>query len=183
MKRVLCFALLFSILWLTGCKEGASPPQGQPATRDFFAMNTYISLSAYGEGAEAALHAVQEKTEYLEALWSVTDENSEIYEINHSTGQEVSVREETFALLSFAMEMAEKTNGALEPTIYPVLTAWGFTTEEKRIPDEKEIGALLKHVGYERIILKEGRITIPDGVMLDIGAVGKGYASVRRQKF
>lgn len=35
----------------------------------------------------------------------------------------------------------------------------------------------MKHVGYERIILKEGRITIPDGVMLDIGAVGKGYAS------
>ena len=44
--------------------------------------------------------------------------------------------------LSFALEVAQKTNGALEPTIYPVLAAWGFTTEERNIPSEQELSLI-----------------------------------------
>ena len=33
--------------------------------------------------------------------------------------------------------MAEETGGALDPTIYPILTAWGFTTGQKQVPHRK----------------------------------------------
>lgn len=72
--------------------------------------------------------------------------------------------------------MAEETDGALDPTIYPVLTAWGFTTEEKRVPSDAEITALLENVGYERIRLEDTTVQLDSGMMLDMGAVGKGYA-------
>lgn len=84
--------------------------------------------------------------------------------------------EATAELLSFALQMAEETGGALEPTIYPVLTAWGFTTEENRVPFDDEITELLKHVGYERIRLEDTTVQLDSGMMLDLGAVGKGYA-------
>ena len=55
------------------------------------------------------------RVEEVEALWSVTDEGSEIYRANHSGGEPVNVSEETAELVSFALEMAEKTDGALSP--------------------------------------------------------------------
>lgn len=100
------------------------------ATTELFAMDTYITMTAYGPDAEIALTKATDKLTELERLWSVTDANSDIYAVNHSGGQAVSVSYETADLLSFALQMAKDTNGALEPTIYPVLTAWGFTTGE-----------------------------------------------------
>ena len=72
--------------------------------------------------------------------------------------------------------MADRTNGALEPTVYPILTAWGFTTGEHQVPYDKKIKELLNKVGYSKVIQKENTVQLPDGMMLDLGAVGKGCA-------
>ena len=146
------------------------------ATTELFAMDTYITMTAYGRDAETALSKAEDKLTELEHLWSVTDPDSDIYAVNHADAQPVSVSEETVGLLSFALQMAEETDGALEPTIYPVLTAWGFTTEENRIPPDDEITELLKNVGYERIRLEDTTVQLDSGMMLDLGSVGKGYA-------
>lgn len=139
-------------------------------------MDTYITMTAYGRDAETALSDAEDKLIELEQLWSVTDPDSDIYAVNYSDGQPVSISKETVELLSFAMKMAEETDGALEPTIYPVLTAWGFTTEENRVPSNAEITELLKNVGYERIRLGDATVQLDSGMMLDLGSVGKGYA-------
>ena len=86
-------------------------------------MHTYMTLTAYGEEADAALEEAAALIGQAESLWSVTDEESEIWQANHSAGGTVTVSEETARLLSFALSMAEKTGGALDPTIYPVLAA------------------------------------------------------------
>lgn len=146
------------------------------ATTELFAMDTYITMTAYGRNAKTALSEAENKLTELEQLWSVTDPDSDIYAVNHGDGQPVSVSGETAGLLSFALQMAEETDGALEPTIYPVLTAWGFTTEENRVPSDAEITELLKNVGYERILLEDTTVRLNRGMMLDLGSVGKGYA-------
>lgn len=146
------------------------------ATAELFAMDTYITMTAYGRDAETALSKAEDKLTELEHLWSVTDPDSDIYAVNHADAHPVSVSEETASLLSFALQMAEETDGALEPTIYPVLTAWGFTTEENRVPSDAEITELLKNVGYERIRLEDTTVQLDSGMMLDLGSVGKGYA-------
>ena len=85
--------------------------------------------------------------------------------------------EQTAEILSFALRMARETEGALDPTIYPVLTAWGFTTDSKQVPSAQQIAQLLPSVGYARIRLDGTRLTVPDGMQLDLGAVGKGYTA------
>ena len=149
----------------------------QEAADGLFAMDTYIDLTAYGPDAEAALDLAEARIRELENLWSVTDEGSEIYAANHSGGAAVSVSADTEELLRFALNMAQETGGALEPTIYPVLTAWGFTTDSYQIPAQEELDCLLKLVDYEAITLTDNTVTVPDGMMLDLGAVGKGYAA------
>lgn len=68
------------------------------------------------------------------------------------------------------------SGGALEPAIYPVLTAWEFTTDKNRIPSEEELQALLENVGYDKVELNGNEIRLQPGMELDLGAVGKGYA-------
>lgn len=59
-------------------------------SQDFFAMDTYMTLTAYGENAQAAVEAGMEEIERLDALLSTGDSGSEIYAINESGGGEVS---------------------------------------------------------------------------------------------
>lgn len=172
---LLSFGLSVVLLCLTAC----SSPRGDDMTAhsaSFFAMDTYMTFTAYGANAEGALRQAEDRIAELEGLWSVTDTGSEIYKVNHSVGQPVAVSEETGELVSFALEMAEGTGGALEPTIYPVLTAWGFTTDENHVPAENEIAERLAGVGYDRVHVENGAITLETGTMLDLGAVGKGFA-------
>ena len=94
----------------------------------------------------------------LVKLLSVTDENSEIYKVNHHQERDIKLSEDTKNVVLFALQMAEKTNGALEPTIYPVLREWGFTTGKYQIPDEIKIRDLLNYVDYRKVSLKENQI-------------------------
>lgn len=169
----LCLAIICLLFIKLKCSEYTNQSE---ATTELFAMDTYITMTAYGRDTEMALTEAANRLTELEQLWSMTDPDSDIYAVNHSDGQPVSVSEETAALLSFTLQMAEETDGALEPTIYPVLTAWGFTTDENRIPSDAEITELLKNVGYERIQLKNTTVQANNHMMLDLGAVGKGYA-------
>ena len=87
------------------------PAAEEPARREFFAMDTYMTFTAYGNGAEQALERAEEKMRTLESEWSVTDENSEIYRLNHSGGTVVSLGDDTAAILKFALDMAAETDG------------------------------------------------------------------------
>lgn len=181
-RHIVCDCILAVALCLIGgcllfakfkCSRDASSNE---ITTELFAMDTYITMTAYGRDAETALSDAEDTLIELEQLWSVTDPDSDIYAVNHSDGQAVNISEETAVLLSFALQMAKETDGALEPTIYPVLSAWGFTTEENRVPSDTEITERLKNVGYERIRLEDMMVQLDSGMMLDLGSVGKGYA-------
>lgn len=173
MKKIVFACLIAVILCLTACSRSSQPTEKKES---FFAMDTYITFTAYGENAESVLSQAREKIAELEQLWSVTDEHSEVYAVNHADGQPVTVRSETTEILSFTLDMASRTGGALEPTIYPVLQAWGFTTGKNRIPSEQELAELLNKVGYSKVMQNGNTVQLPNGMMLDLGAVGKGYA-------
>ena len=120
------FILFISVAALTACQQTKTEKEKEAAEKQFFAMNTYIFLTAYGDEAEAALFGAEGQIRELEDLWSVTEEQSEIYRLNHHQGNRMTVSSETADLISFALDMARQTDGALEPTIYPVLCEWGF---------------------------------------------------------
>lgn len=184
-KKFLRLSVPFFIMSITLTACSLMQARVEPYSASFFAMDTYMTFTVYDDdakAAKAALQQAQEEIGALEALWSVTDEDSDIYALNHSGGQSVTVRDETAGLLSFAVKMAQETDGALEPTLYPVLTAWGFTTEANRIPAAEEIERLLECVGYDRVKVEGSLVTLEDGMMLDLGSVGKGYAGDRAER-
>ena len=165
-------AILFLALLLNGCTR--SVPRGDvPAEHTVFAMDTLMELKIYGK--EEILQQAAERINELERVLSVTDPDSEIYSLNHA-GSAV-LGEDASVLLERALSLCERTGGALDISIYPAVRAWGFTTGAYRIPGEDELSELQKRVDYSRVEINGRSASIPDGMMIDLGSVAKGYCS------
>jgi len=143
-------------------------------SRSIFAMDTVMTVTTYG-GNEAILDAVEERVTQLEQLFSTTDECSEIYAINRDGSGPVS--SDTRTLISYALAMGDRTGGALDISIYPVLKEWGFTTGAFKVPEDAVIQDLLSKVDYRGVGLDESssEVSLAEGMQIDLGSVAKGY--------
>lgn len=175
-SKMLKASLCACALLLAGCgSEASSAAQSlEKQSLSLFAMDTYMTLSAYGDNAGAALEAASGEITRLEAQISVTAPGSEIYSLNAAGSAELS--EDTEELLRFALEMNQRTAGALDVTLYPVTSSWGFTKEEHHVPTEEELSSLLALTGPDKLELNGTAASLSEGSQIDLGAVGKGYA-------
>lgn len=164
--RKIILLLLVALL----CGTGAFAAE----TRTFFAMDTYMSVTA-PDADDALIDDCVAAVEDIACRIAVTEPTSEIYLLN-STGR-AQLSAEVTDIVLFALDMCENTGGALDITMYPVIRAWGFTTGEYRVPDSAEIAAILENTGYDSIVINGHDISLPDGFMIDLGSVAKGYAS------
>ena len=171
MKNWLSAALLSAAFLLTGC-SGA--PAQEPETATFFAMDTAMDFTVYGDAA--LLDEAETLIGSLEEQVSVTDEHSNIYAIDHTGSGSLSGN--AAELMAQALELCRRTGGALDISVYPIVRAWGFTTGSYQVPDEETIQSLLPLVDYTQIQYDAatGVVTLPEGMEIDLGSVAKGYA-------
>lgn len=147
---------------------------------EFFAMDTYIALRAYGERCTEALTAAREEIERLDAMLSTGEENSEVARINRDG--EGMLSSEGIVLLEESMRLSRETEGAFDIAIYPIMEAWGFTGEEPSVPGEETIKELLPLCDVSLIDYdaETGFVSFRQpGVKIDFGGIAKGYASSR----
>ena len=108
-------------------------------------------------------------------------EGSWIWEINENAGiQPVAVPDDIYTLIKRSFDMAYATDGVFNPMIGPLSSLWGMGTEDARVPDDEEIMAVLPLLDYRKAVLDDNARTVylPEkGMSLDLGAVGKGWAS------
>ena len=154
---------------LAGCSA-----QAVPLEDTFLAMDTVMETRVYG-GDQELTDLLRSEVLRLEGLWSATDETSEIYAVNHAGGAAVPVSADTADLLSRALPLSADTGGALSLTIYPLVSAWGFTGGAFRVPSQEELDALLPLVDDSQVKLDGASLSLPAGAELDLGAVAKGY--------
>ena len=163
-KWILC-VLLLSVL----CSCAA-----EPVRREFFAMDTVITLEAYGDSA--ALDAAQAEILRLEQLFSIGEPQSDVARLNAQGA--LTLSPETAALLAAAREISLASGGALDITIGPVVRLWGWYDGAPAVPDAAELAAALELVDFERLRLEglEATLETP-GMAVDLGGIAKGYAA------
>lgn len=172
---ILCTVwLAVGLLGLAGCSG-----ETETASAQIFALDTILTLSAQGEDSQEKIDEAVALIYKLEDLFSATDENSDIWAINQGAGQWVEVSMDTCVLLKTAISLAEKTGGAFDPTTYSALTAWGFTTGDYRVPSQEELEGLIPLIDYSAVEVDEANfsVRIPEGMMLDVGGIAKGFLS------
>ena len=174
LKQSLALMLSLVLLLLSGC-AGSAGKESESASRSVFAMDTVMDVTAYGANAEKAVVAAVNRITALEQAFSVTMEESDVYAVNHAYGKPVEVSGDTAALLSDALRYCMLTHGALDVSVYPVLKAWGFTTQDYRVPKADELQELLARVDYARVQCDGNTVTVPANMEIDLGSVAKGY--------
>lgn len=150
------------------------------SSRDIFAMDTYMTVTAYGPNAETAVDQAQQEIERLDALLSTGEETSEVAQINANGGGTLS--EDTIYLLERSLDLYQSTNGVFDIAIYPIMDAWGFTTGDYTVPSDETIESLLPLTDANDIIYDKDNSSISfakDGMKIDFGGIAKGYTSGR----
>ena len=144
-----------------------------------------IALPAGAPAAwvDAIGDTVQSRLDRIDSLMSTWDSTSELSRFNHSPDTSaVPLSPETMAVLAVARDVSVSSDGALDITVGPLVTAWGFGAggaDEPRPPPDAILDSLRKVVGFDRIRVDTRRglaAKAHPGVTLDLSAVAKGYA-------
>ena len=178
-RRIWCLLLAALLLLCTGCSAENDLPK---LSEVGFYLDTVITMTAYTEDAQLLKAAMEECGRY-ERLLSRTVEGSDVWRINHAGGEPVTVSDDTAAILRCAAAISEKSAGAFDITIAPASTLWDFTSGKAALPDRDELAAAAALVDYSKLRLEGNTVTLPAGMMIDLGAIAKGYIADRVKEY
>ena len=184
LKFILAFLIIFSIIISISyiClnsfenKNSLTSNNLENLSKEVFAMDTVMTINIYNSTNDV-LDLCEEKIIELDGLFSTTNENSEISILNKYGSNTVS--KDTFDLIEKSLKICTSTNGSLDISVYPLVQAWGFTTDSFKIPSNEEITNLLNYVDYKKIKLstEENTVTLDENMQIDLGSTAKGYTS------
>ena len=152
--------------------------------RSALCMNTLVTISAElpREEAEEIMEASFALLKDLDRMLSRYEKGSDIRNVNEASGvSPIPVSADTIAVLNAALDVAEKTGGAFDPTVGPLTDLWRILSKEGEewvFPSEEQINLAQERVDYRKI-----SITVPfvylslKGAALDLGGIAKGYAA------
>lgn len=163
-----------------------SRPHPKPVTLARHAMATRFEIVLHGDNPVALRAAGEEaldEIDRLEAQLSLYRPTSEIAHVNARAAHEaVRVSPPVFHLLERARRLSEETGGAFDITIAPLVRRWGFMGGTGQMPEASAVDEARARVGMRHVELDARSFTVRfarEGVMIDLGAIGKGYALER----
>ena len=143
------------------------------------AFEIYV-VHADGEYASQASRAAFAELDRMEQHLSKFVENSDVSRINGlRANKPLPVGPEVFECLSLSAEMYEATFGAFDITVGSLYDCWLGPGREIRKPTKTELEDAMRRTGMGLIRLNADDMTVEvlaQGVCVDLGAVGKGYA-------
>ena len=102
--------------------------------------------------------------------------NSIISKIN-SNVENVKLDKYFITCFNKAKEVWKNTDGAFDPTVYPIVNAWGFGPGKKQQIEKQKIDSMMQFVGFDLIEIKGNKIVKKDPrVALDFNAFAQGYS-------
>lgn len=137
------------------------------------AATSRVDLHALHDGVQACLDRVV-------AQMSTWDAESDISRYNRSPAGEWWPLQDAFRhVLHAALEIASASGGAYDPTLSPLVAAWGFGAHggARAVPSPERLDAARARVGWQRVVMDHAgsRVRQPGGVELDLSAIAKGY--------
>lgn len=155
-----------------------------------FFMSTVVEIKVSidpaeygGARAKDAISKAFDEIKRIEDVYSIYKDTSEISKINRLRKNErLQITDGVFNLISKALDYSEKTRGAFDITVKPLVDLWRVARRSNKLPDEYEIKSAMERVGYKNVVLDKAKRTIhfkKDGMGIDLGGAAKGYATDR----
>jgi len=145
-------------------------------------MGTQFKIILYCENTHAASFASQafERVAEIDAITSDYRQTSELMSVcRTAVGRKVTVSEDLFRVLEKSQEMSERSDGAFDVTIGPVVQLWRHARRVGVLPDRLRLARAMDLIGYRKLHLDSSDRTVTlelKGMALDLGGIAKGYA-------
>jgi thiamine biosynthesis lipoprotein len=146
-------------------------------------MGTFCEVQIYdadSERADKAIAAALGEMERVDGFLSNYAAASELSAVNREASRSpVHVSRELFLFFTLCRTFHEQTMSAFDPTVGPLVRAWGFFTAHPAKPSDADIAAARAKSGFDKIVLngKDGTVFYRvAGMEMDPGGIGKGYA-------
>ncbi|MCF8217795.1 MAG: FAD:protein FMN transferase [Bacteroidales bacterium] len=167
MQKVIIFFLLATLMW--SCQKKRTEINGT-------AQGTYYYISYFSDTGENLKHEIDSILDTYNQSVSTYEKNSVINRFNR-THNSFSPDSIFLQNLRLSLRIARLTNGAFDPTVAPLVDAWGFGTEKERNLDSTHLDSLKKLIGYQNIILngKQVRKRNPR-LKINFNAIAKGFS-------
>ena len=125
--------------------------------------------------AAALARLVEGEALRIERKFSRYRPDGVVHEINHSSGRPVTLDDESAGLLDYAALCHEMSGGLFDITSGVLRRAWTFDGGD-RVPSPDVLSRVLEHVGWHRLRWERPVLTLPEGMEIDLGGLGKEYA-------
>ena len=178
----LIFILIAGLIG-TGC---ANRQQGEHLSETRLLLDTYCTITIHGDVDSELLDDAFTLCAKLEALFSITIEDSDVWRINHAEGEIVEVHPRTIEVIKAGLEFSELSDGMFDITIGRLTRLWNFSGQgeqgdRSRVPLSADIDVALQSVENAEIFIDGNNIRLakPPGESLyawiDLGGIAKGY--------
>jgi FAD:protein FMN transferase len=139
-----------------------------------------ITLYAVDEAtAKAAVDAAYARIAEMNAVFSDYDPDSEVSRLSRTHNEWVPVSTELWRVLEHGQKLAEKTDGAFDVTIGPLVNTWRRARRKNELPSPELLAEMKARVGWRKLQLdperKAAKLLAPD-MRIDLGGIAKGYA-------
>ncbi len=174
-------------VWLLGVGVSAAA-SSEPALKRFERTQTEMAVpirivlyAPDNATAQKALEAAFSRFHQLNAILSDYDPKSELRRLcdTSSEGHAVRVSDDLWRVLVRALELSERSDGAFDVTVSPVVHLWRSARRTKELPSPESLQRALSRVGYRSVRLDPARHTVAllkPNMRLDLGGIAKGYA-------
>ncbi|HKI48618.1 MAG TPA: FAD:protein FMN transferase [Desulfobacteria bacterium] len=180
MKR-LPFKIIAVVLWIGIVLNACDGAGDQVTRRTQFIMGTLVEITVSHSDPDViqavTTQAFDEMT-HIEQLMSTYLPDSEISRINRAAGKEaIPVSPEVEEVIREGIYWSEKSNGAFDITVEPLVYLWGFDGEKEIIPSENTLSKTASLVNYKDIEIKDHTVRLKRrGMAINVGGLAKGYA-------
>ena len=180
MKKVMAFLLSAGLtLSLAACGKLAAEYRSE-----LYAMDTVMTLVAYGPEGPAGLKAGEAVIRSMEAMLDPELETSVVYKLNGAHAMSVSVPVEVAGMFQTAKTVYDSCGQlgfkALDLSIYPLVKLWGFVDGNYYVPGDMEIAEARARLQFDQIILSSFpssgsyELTMPESCEISFGSIAKG---------
>lgn len=111
----------------------------------------------------------------IERKFSRYRDDSVVHAINTANGKPITVDDETAQFIDYATTLWRLTEGAFDITSGVLRHAWKFSEPQRR-PTAEHIATLMQRVGWQCVTWSKPVLTMPAGMEIDFGGIGKEYA-------
>lgn len=162
-----------------GHPAGVAHPLAPPTTQIRYVMGTLWTVEGAGARAPAAIDAAFTAIHRVDGLMSTYKPASELSRLNRDGhARWVPLSPDTYGVLARARAWARASGGAFDPTVGPLVRAWGFDGPSPAIPAPAALAAARGQVGWRHLQLDPrcgARFARP-GMACDLGGIAKGTA-------